>query len=116
MINLAEDQTELTIVDDQVLSPTWTYCIGNTVKLLLEQQNFGLYHYASKGECSWYDFAEEVFAKLNVDTNLKPISSEELDQEADRPSYSVLESSLSEGNQIDPWDVMLDRYLSNYFK
>ena len=57
------------------------------------QPNFGIYNFSNQGECSWYEFAAEIFRQNNIKIDLKPIPSSQFPTLAKRPSFSVLDKS-----------------------
>ena len=60
------------------------------------QPNFGIYNFSNQGQCSWYEFALEIFRQNNVKIDLKPIPSSQFPTPAKRPSFSVLDKSKIE--------------------
>jgi dTDP-4-dehydrorhamnose reductase len=119
MLKLAKEKvsmgTALTVVNDQIGSPTYT---GDLVEILSKiihlQPESGTYHFSGTGECSWYDFAKEIFSQTKTEIDLKPISSENYPQKAKRPPYSYLNKTRIEnalGIKVRPWQEMLAEYL-----
>ncbi len=93
MLKLSKERDELRVVDDEITTPTWTKEIAYQVKELIEKQpDFGLYHATAEGECSWYEFAREIFKLKEVKVNLKKALPGEFSTEVERPKYSVLEN------------------------
>ena len=96
IIRLASSRDELSIVDDQVGTPT---CAVNLALAILKMvfdvdKHFGqIYHFSDGGECSWCDFAKEIVRLKEIDCVVSAISSEEYPQRAVRPRYSVLDKS-----------------------
>jgi dTDP-4-dehydrorhamnose reductase len=88
------DQSErgkLSVVNDQIGSPTYTVDLAGAVKTLIEEGCSGIYNITNRGRCSWYDFALKILeyaGKKDVEVN--PISTGDLARKALRPSYSVL--------------------------
>jgi dTDP-4-dehydrorhamnose reductase len=102
------------VVDDQVLAPTYAKDLAEKMARLLETREYGLYHITSRGECSWFEFAAEIFKLLGVEPNLPPIPSEAYASRARRPSYSVLGQGrllgVKIGEPVD-WPEALRLYL-----
>lgn len=108
MISLANNP-ELKVVDDQTGSPTWTIELANAIaKLIDEEAEYGIYHFCSKGETSWYNFAKEIFTLQGLKVNLKPCSTEEFPRPAKRPKYSVMDN----GGACRNWKTALKDYIN----
>lgn len=97
MLRLGKERTELKVVADQIGSPTWSYDIAEAIANLLSNDvESGIYHFASSGVASWYDFAVAIFAEakqlgypLKIESVL-PITTADYPTPAKRPHYSVL--------------------------
>ncbi|BCG46114.1 dTDP-4-dehydrorhamnose reductase [Citrifermentans bremense] len=114
MLKLAAEKDELSVVDDQVGSPTWAYDLALAVKALLEKGCSGTYHAANSGSVSWNGFAKEIFRLAGLDIKVNPMSTQELGRPAPRPLYSTLDcSKLAQdaGVTLQPWQQALERYL-----
>lgn len=119
MLRLSKNHPEITVVDDQVGSPTSTTDLSKAIINLIDTDNYGTYHGTNEGVCSWAEFASEIFKKKGLDTKVIPVTSEEYAKNAgkpvaNRPAYSVLENEAL--NDIDlntfrPWQESLDEYL-----
>lgn len=93
ILGRARHGQELAIVDDQLGSPTYTVDLARAVGQLIEKQAYGIYHITNSGSCSWYQFARCVLNAAGIgDSEIKPIKSSQLQREALRPAYSVLEN------------------------
>ena len=90
MIELAESGHEISVVDDQYGSPTYTRDLAAAIGNLLERPAYGVYHLTNSGQCSWYEFAIDIFNELGMEVCLKPVKSHEFPRPARRPSFSVL--------------------------
>jgi len=114
MLRLAGERSELTVVDDQVGAPTWTYDLALAIKALIDKGCRGTYHVANSGFVSWNGFAREIFQQAGLSVTVSPMSTEQLGRPAPRPLYSVLDcSKLAEdtGFVPEPWQEALKRYL-----
>ncbi len=114
MLRLAGDKKELSVVDDQIGSPTWTVDLALAIKALVEKGCSGTYHAANAGSCSWNEFARAIFAAAGVDVTVKPMSTAELGRPATRPLYSVLDCgklTRDTGFAPEPWQEALGKYL-----
>jgi len=113
MLDLADKDQPVQVVDDQILTPTYTRDLAQAVVKLLPTKKYGLYHITNQGQCSWYEFAGTIFDRTGLDPELSIISSQELGGEARRPGYSVLDNTkvmavLGEG--LPPWEEALTDY------
>ena len=95
MLRLAKERDEISVVNDQVGSPTYA---GDLAEFLLtiiakNSNKYGLYHYSNEGAISWYDFAKEIFKESSSKLDIIPISSKKYSSNVKRPSYSVLDKS-----------------------
>ncbi len=115
MLKLAGEGKDLTVVDDQTLTPTYTRALAPVIKALAETRRYGLYHMTSEGGCSWYEFAQAIFELSGMDARLKPTTSDVYKTPAKRPTYSVLENAnLKKIGSIPPmphWRNALKDYL-----
>lgn len=114
MIRLSKQNSEIKVVNDQILSPTYTLNLARNLLLLLSTSKFGIYHIVSEGQCSWWQFARKIFQYLNVKTNCKPVSSMEFQTEAKRPNYSALENhnlTKIDLKRMKSWETNLKDYL-----
>ncbi|WP_158962008.1 dTDP-4-dehydrorhamnose reductase [Myroides fluvii] len=91
MLKLAETNSEINVVDDQIGCPTQALEVVHfVVQLILDNEAFGLYHYRGERCCSWYDFALSIFEKEKIKIQVNRISSKDYLSKAKRPKYSVL--------------------------
>jgi dTDP-4-dehydrorhamnose reductase len=92
MLNLAKKTKDISVVNDQIGSPTYTVDLANAIALLIKKPTYGIYHVTNSENCSWYEFASEIFNQAQIEVNLKPVTTEEFPRPAPRPKYSVLEN------------------------
>ncbi len=114
MLRQAREGREITVVDDQVTAPTYTLDLAETVLEIIAAGGRGTYHVTNSGQCSWYEFAREIFALLGSEPQLSPISSAEYGTPAKRPAYSVLANAALAKLGIEqprPWREALCDYL-----
>jgi dTDP-4-dehydrorhamnose reductase len=115
MLRLAIEKDELSVVVDQIGSPTWTVDLAHAVMALLKTGHQGVYHAANSGFCSWNGFAQAIFEESCLSITVKGMSTEELNRPARRPLYSTLDcSKLTEdtGYKLQPWRTALKQYLN----
>ncbi len=92
MLNLAKTNDTLSVVNDQIGSPTYTLDLANAIAELIKKPRYGIYHITNSDSCSWYEYACEIFDMAGIDIEVKPVTTEEYPQPAPRPKYSVLEN------------------------
>lgn len=109
MLTLAEEEKPLKIVNDQIGNPTYTFDLAQAVLRLLDGKAYGIYHIVNEGDCSWYEFACEIFRELGVPQEIIPITSEALNRKAKRPKYSMLRNTKL--HHLRPWREALTSYL-----
>ena len=93
MLRLGKERNRLTVVADQVGSPTHAGDLAEAIIKLLPQIKDGakaLYHYTNEGVCSWYDFATAIMEESGMDCQIEPIETWQYPTKAKRPAYSVL--------------------------
>lgn len=120
MLNLGKTRDHLTVVSDQIGSPTYTYDLSRLLVDMVETEKYGRYHATNEGICSWYEFACEIFrqaAKIDPvyeKVTVSPVSSDEYPARAKRPSNSRMsKEKLTENGfeRLPAWQDALERYL-----
>ena len=114
MLRLGEDHDELTVVADQIGSPTYTYDLARLLVDMIGSDKYGRYHATNEGLCSWYDFAVEIFRQAGMDVRVRPVTSEEYPAKAKRPHNSRMDKAKLEENgfeRLPDWKDALGRYL-----
>lgn len=114
MLKLSETHDTLTVVDDQVGSPTYTYDLARLLVDVLETEKYGRYHATNEGLCSWYEFAQEIFRQAGKNVTVLPVSSEEYPAKAKRPHNSRMNKDKLEEmgfERLPSWQDALSRYL-----
>lgn len=74
MLNLGKTRDSLTVVDDQIGSPTYTYDLARLLVDMIETDQYGRYHATNEGLCSWYEFACEIFRQAGIQIKVSPVS------------------------------------------
>lgn len=116
MLNLADNHKELSVVDDQIGSPTYTVDLAHTLYLLSQTDNYGTYHTTNEEFCSWAEFAEYIFRANNKDVAVNKVSTAEYSAGkniAPRPENSRLDKSKLEEiglHRMPTWQNAADRY------
>lgn len=116
MLNVGKKYDELTVVNDQIGTPTYTYDLAILLVDMIETKKYGYYHATNEGGyISWYDFACEIFKQAGYNTKVKPVTTEEYGlSKAKRPFNSRLDKSKLIENGFKPlptWQDALSRYL-----
>ena len=114
MIRLAKEGKPIRVVNDQVLTPTYTRDLAEKIKDLLQREAYGLYHITNSGQCSWYEFAFQIFEFMGLKPDLAPTTTVEFGAKARRPACSVLAHSKLKQLGLDDlrlWPEALEAYL-----
>lgn len=90
MIRLAKEKETISVVDDQIGTPTWAKDLALISIEAIDSNQSGIFHFSNEGVASWYDFAHTIVSKVNSNCKVIPIPSEAYPTPAKRPSYSVL--------------------------
>lgn len=111
MLKLGE-AGEVLVVHDQITSPTYTWHLAYGLIRLLDTDFFGLHHMAAAGQCSWYDFAGEIFERAGMEVVTLGATSEMLGRPAVRPANSALASEIDHAIELPSWRDGLTSYLA----
>jgi dTDP-4-dehydrorhamnose reductase len=118
ILRQAREKKVLSVVNDQIGSPTYTVDLSKVISLLIQREARGIFHVANSDLCTWYDYAQRILTLSGVrGVKVLPISSKELSRPAPRPSYSVLDTQKLKretGMTLRPWFEALKDYLSAY--
>ena len=119
MLKLSKEREEVRVVDDEILTPTFTEDISaQIVKLVHSNPSYGLYHITAEGCCSWYEFAKEIFSLTETKIVLNRASPGEFASTINRPKYSVLENGFLKKQKLNlmpQWQEGLKRYLKKKY-
>ena len=123
MLDLGKTNNRLTVVDDQIGTPTYTYDLARLLVDMIEIDKYGKYHATNEGEfISWYDYTKEIMRQAGEyddvykRVEVQPISSDAYPSKAKRPSNSRLDKSKLVENGFKPlpdWKDALKRYLES---
>jgi len=111
MLRVGADQSEVVVVSDQVGCPTYTAHLARAISSLIEGDDYGIHHIAGDGECSWFEFAQEIFDQADMDTHVMAGTTEMLARPAPRPPYSVLASERRDPIKLPHWRQGLAEYM-----
>lgn len=93
MLRSAQEQEVLKVVNDQMGSPTYTRDLAEAIAELVENPTYGTYHLTNSGSCTWFTFTQEILELAGINNvKVEPITTEQLNRPAERPSYSVLDN------------------------
>lgn len=115
MLRLGEERDQLSVVQDQRCTPTYTPDLSAAIAALIATQEFGLYHATNSGDTTWYDLACEIFRLASITVDVRPITTTEFGARAARPSFSVLDCSKLEhaiGKTLPAWQDAIARYVA----
>jgi dTDP-4-dehydrorhamnose reductase len=112
MLRLAGSGNEVLVVRDQIGSPTYTWHLAYGIVRLIEGVEFGIHHMAAAGQCSWYEFAREIFEQAKVECKVLSITTEEFGRPAPRPPFSALDSQREHAIRLPSWQDGLAGYLA----
>ncbi|MGG1270547.1 dTDP-4-dehydrorhamnose reductase [Priestia aryabhattai] len=116
MLKLGKERKELSVVDDQRGCPTYTLDLANTILELVGTQKYGVYHVSNSGNCSWYEFAKEIFKVSDMEVQVNPCTTADFPRPAARPANSVFEHMSIKLNNLTPirhWREALNSFLKN---
>lgn len=115
MLRLGKERGAVSVVDDQVGSPTYTYDLARLLVDMIQTDYYGRYHATNEGFCSWYEFACEIFRQAGMDeVKVTPVSSDQFPIKAVRPANSRMSKAKLEENGFEPlptWQDALGRFL-----
>lgn len=115
ILKLASTRPELSVVNDQRGSPTFTSDLARATVELCRGGAKGIVHVTNAGDCTWYDFAVEIVRESGLTTAIKPVTTADFPRPAKRPAYSVLspESLYASHIEMPDWKDALRRYLQS---
>ena len=114
MLRLGKEREELTVVADQIGSPTYTKDLAPLLCDMIVSEKYGTYHATNEGTCSWAEFARQILWKTGAEARINEISSQVYGAKAVRPCNSVLsKKSLDDAglSRLPHWEDALTRYL-----
>jgi len=117
MLRLAQTQSEVRVVNDQIGSPTSTSDLSQLLVRMIRSDRYGTYHATNEGFCSWAEFAQAIFTEAGLSTHVIPIPSEAYPTPAKRPKNSRLsKDSIDCFGRLPTWQDALARYLDTLTK
>lgn len=116
MLRLGKERGVVSVVDDQIGSPTYTYDLAKLCVDMIQTQEYGTYHATNEGICSWYEFACEIFRQAGMDVEVIPVDSNAFPAKAKRPSNSRMNKEELDKHgfkRLPTWQDALKRYLND---
>lgn len=120
MLNLSEKYDEVSVVKDQLGTPTSTLELAKAIEYLLPTNNYGTFHGTCEGDTNWADFTEEIFRIAGKKTKVNHVTTAEYlaknPQAAPRPAYSILENymlKLTTDFSFADWHDAISVYLKD---
>lgn len=114
MLRLGKEKGAVSVVNDQIGSPTYTYDLARLLVDMIQTDKYGRYHATNEGLCSWYEFACEIFRQAGMDeVKVTPVDSDGFPAKAKRPSNSRMsKEKLTENGfeRLPSWQNALERY------
>jgi dTDP-4-dehydrorhamnose reductase len=113
ILKLAASRPALDVVNDQRGCPTYAADLAGAISELTRKNASGIVHVTNSGDCTWFQFAEEIVRNAGLPTSVRPVSSQQMSRPAPRPAYSVLSSARlhSLGIEMPSWADALRRYM-----
>ena len=113
ILRLAANRSALDVVNDQRGCPTYTVDLSRAIIQLCRKDASGIVHVTNAGDCSWFDFAQEIITGAGLTIEVRPVSSQQMARPAPRPAYSVLSPTSLRRYSIEMpgWKDALGRYL-----
>lgn len=121
MLRLGQEREALSVVFDQVGTPTYAGDLAAAMLMIVESEHFvpGIFHFSNEGVCSWYDFTILIHQVAGISCQVSPIETKDYPTKAARPHYSVLNKSKIKSTyqfSIPHWDASLKKMLSHLMK
>lgn len=116
MLRLGKQRSELSVVDDQLCTPTSTLDLAKAIAGLIQTGKFGLYHATNGGQMTWCEFARQIFQLAGLNVTVNPITTATFGAKAQRPQFSVLDCAKLEnalGWKLPDWKTALAEYLKS---
>ena len=114
MLRLGKENGKVSVVSDQIGSPTYTADLSILLCNMIESDKYGIYHATNEGFCSWYDFACETFKAANMDVEVIALDSNAFPVKAKRPKNSRMSKDKLIENGFDKmptWQDATRRYI-----
>jgi len=114
ILKAGRSNNSLRVVSDQIGSPTYAVDLAGAIGELIQNDAYGIVHVANGGYCSWAEYARYILKLSGIETEVIPITTEELARPAARPGFSVLSMVKYEeitGKKMRPWQDAVRAYI-----
>lgn len=114
MLRLGKERGAVSVVNDQIGSPTYTYDLAKLCVDMIRTEQYGTYHATNQGYCSWYEFACEIFKQAGMEVKVTPVDSTMFPAKAMRPKNSRMNQTELDKkgfSRLPDWKDALKRYL-----
>lgn len=115
MLRLAREGRDLRVVTDQHCTPSYARDVAEGIVDLIQADARGAFHVVNDGSCTWFEFAQEIFAAAGLAPSLTPVTTAEYPTPARRPPYSVLDTArmvAARGRPLRDWRAAVRAYLA----
>ena len=115
MLRLAREGRDLRVVNDQHCTPSYARDVAEAIVDLIQADAQGTFHVVNDGSCTWFEFAQEIFAAAGLQPSLTPVTTAEYPTPARRPPYSVLATErmvAARGRPLRSWRAAVRAYLA----
>jgi len=116
MFKLGQERNEISVVSDQIGSPTYSHDLAVLLLEMILTNNYGVYHVTNEGYCSWFEFACEIFKQAGMNVKVNPIKTEDYPTKAKRPKNSRLnnyETIRTFRIKMQKWEDALTHFLNH---
>ena len=122
-VNLSKSKKSINVINDQIGSPTSANDLAECILKIIDSTRFSYYaqeksifNFCNSGSCSWYEFAKEILLLTSSDCDICPITTDEYNAPAERPKYSVLNTSKIKASfdlKINSWQAALQNTINS---
>lgn len=116
ILRLSESKSELSVVNDQIGSPTYSKDLARLICQMIQTDKYGIYHGTNEGFCSWFELAKKAVEIAKKDVKLIPVESTQFPTRAVRPKNSRLSKDCLTAagfDRLPSWENAVERYLKN---
>ena len=114
MLNFDKRRKKISVVDDQIGSPTYTVDLAPLLVDMIQSDKYGIYHATNEGFCSWAEFAEEIFKQAGREITVEKIPTSDYPTPAKRPFNSRLSKKTLDAagfKRLPDWQDAVTRFL-----
>jgi dTDP-4-dehydrorhamnose reductase len=115
MLTQAAASEKLSVVNDMTFSPSFALHVATAIRAIVERGTFGTFHVTNTGQCTWYEFASEIFRQQGLTPDITPVATEAFPTKARRPKFSALRHGAIERlglPPLPPWQEGVRAYLA----